>query len=122
MLGIVLSWKPCLQKPNTRPYFDPDKSGPTRSRPTFKRSILMLSSCLHVCLPSDLLRTGYQDQNFVCISHLFHMHYMACPFRPPALNTIIIIFGKDDNYEALHAIFSILLCRQLALKVCMGKC
>jgi hypothetical protein len=40
---------------------------------------------------------------------------MACPFHPPALNTTIII-GNDDNCEALHAIFFILLCRQLALK------
>jgi len=45
---------------------------------------------------------------------------MACPFHPPALNTVII-FGKDDKYEALHAIFLILLRRELALRVCMGK-
>jgi len=49
------------------------------------------------------------------------MHYMACPFRSPALNTIIIIIGKDDNNEALHAIFFILLCRQLTLQGCMGS-
>jgi hypothetical protein len=49
---------PYLQEHATCPCPEPDRSS-LRPHPTFRRSILILSSHLCLCLPSDLLPSGF---------------------------------------------------------------
>jgi hypothetical protein len=62
------------------------------SYPISLRSILILSSCLRIGLPSAL-PFRFSDPNCVCISHLSHVCYMTRPSHLPSLYHLII-FGE----------------------------
>jgi len=64
------------------------------------RSIEVLSSHLRLCFPRGLFPSGFSDQNFVCISLLYHSCYV--PNRLIFLDFIIIIF--DEAYELWSSI------------------
>jgi hypothetical protein len=53
----------------------------TTSHPVSPRSILILSSHLHVRFSRGLFR--FPDRSFVCVSNFFHACYMPRPSHPP---------------------------------------
>jgi hypothetical protein len=67
----------CVEKkPSTVLYPEPLNPIPTITL-NFLRSILILSSLLYICIPSNIFPCGYQP-NFVHTSHFFHVCYMFC--------------------------------------------
>jgi hypothetical protein len=72
---------PCSQKPppitilsHTNPIHIP--------KIIFLRSILILSSHVRLGILSSLFPSWFSNQNFVCISHFPHTHYLPSLFRP----------------------------------------
>jgi hypothetical protein len=67
---------PCSQKPSTGPYSGPDESSPYHRNLSLSRSILILSTHLHLGLPSGLIPSGFlknikrclRDHFAVCVS------------------------------------------------------
>jgi hypothetical protein len=49
----------CSQKPSTGPYSEPDQSNPHQPIYSYLRPILILSTHLHLGLPSDLFLSGF---------------------------------------------------------------
>jgi hypothetical protein len=73
---------PCSQEPSTGPYPEPDQSSPYHPILSLVRSILMLSTYLHLGLPS-----GFFPLAFPPISCMYssspHSCYMPRPSHPP---------------------------------------
>jgi hypothetical protein len=76
----------CTQNPPTGPYPEPVQSRPHTHGLLLLRSILILSSHLHLDLTSDLFPSGFPIYTFLCISYLHHVYHMSCPFHLPLFN------------------------------------
>lgn len=73
----------CSQDPTTCPYAQPDESSP--SNPVSLIYILILSSRLHPCLPSDSYLQIYPPKH--C------MHFFYLPYVTPASSPYLVLFG-----------------------------
>jgi hypothetical protein len=91
---------PCSQEPSTDPYPETDRSNPYHP---ILRSILILSTHLHVGLPSGLFLSGFPTN----ILHTFLVSPISatCPAHLILLHLIILImFGEE--YKLLKSLCS----------------
>jgi hypothetical protein len=119
---------PFSQEPATGPYPKTDVSTKL-SHPTSLRSILILSSRLHLSLPSDLFSL-FSNQNFVCISRRRHVScFLKIPsksiykFQNKCLRIIIKIFciGKQQMLPKVKVKLSLCLTKHHAMKAYWGS-
>ena len=67
------------QEPSICSYHEPDKSSPWFPHPTSWRSILILSSCLRIVIPSGLFPSGFPTKSLY--APLTSPTYNTCPGR-----------------------------------------
>jgi hypothetical protein len=73
----------CSQEPTTGPYPESDESNSHRTILFFCN---IYSNIILSCMPASSewsLTFRFPNQNIVCISHLFHTHYMSRTSHPP---------------------------------------
>ena len=88
----------------------------TPSHPTSWRSILILSSHLHLCLPSDHLPSGFPT-NPVHVSPLPHTRYMPCPSHSSPFYHPSSIVWAVQIIKLLVMSFSLLPCHFVPLRL-----
>jgi hypothetical protein len=93
------------QEPTTGPYPDPDKSSRYHAILSLLRSILILSTHLHLGFPSGLFPSSFATN--ILYAFLFHPNRATYPAHLIHFDLIIlIILGKITSYEGpCYAVF-----------------
>jgi hypothetical protein len=90
---------PGSQEPIYRPLSRAGSLQPTPPNPTFQRSILILSTHLHLCLPSSVFPSGFSTNNLHAF--LFSPFHDICPTHRISL-IILIILGNWYKSWSFH--------------------
>jgi hypothetical protein len=98
------SSSPCSQEPSHGPYPEPVRSSlhhPIPSHPISLRSILILSTYLHLDLPTVLFPSGFRTD--IIYAFLFTPIRAACPDHSYSLiHHTNYVLGRSIGYEAPH--------------------
>jgi hypothetical protein len=107
----------CSQEPSIGPYPKPDRSSPHHPIPL--SSILILSTHLHLGLPSGLFPSGFP----INVPYIFlfspHSCYMPCPSHPPWLDHCHFVWRKVQVMKLLimqFSLFTITYCFYLLMR------